>query len=874
MNTEVTKKLKNVIGREKYLRLLQAALSCKSFRFGRQAALSWLAIYPGDLDVVLLQAEMLAGDGKLAQAVALLEKLIETDPENADAYEALARATYQKDDERFKRAVSGMKVLGARIPEGIVTEEWTINLSLVRKQLDEGEIEQAQENLHLELGKEKFPLLAIANHLQLVAKQGDAEALLHLAELYQGQYPNCLPVLMHKVDALMDLGKETEAVQLLHQCVSMDLAGVVARRMWGNEHSYKMIWPEEMAVLFDIPIPAEVAVQLSGAWLPVGEPGRGDADTESSQENRKNPEASSTDEVTAQAAIAAATVDEANQEKPVEERLDKQALSAIEREFEKLAKHLKRPVIGRSDGRYPVYVIFSSWTGLETQYGPQTANVIDLELRRLAEAVHKRTGWDALVFYPDQEKSTSSLGLQPVSGTDPWKLKLSLGDLDKALSKKGEMIGTMVIVGGPQVVPFHELPNPTDDFDEKILSDNPYGTLDSNYFVPEWPLGRLPGETGPDAGLLIEQLRCLIAHHNRSRRIKSLTEGSIFWPFVVIVQGVMQALAAGKAATNIGYTAAVWRRSSTAVFKPVGNPANIMVSPPEESKTIPGEKLLSSEVSYYNLHGMEDSGEWYGQRDPSEPTQGPDYPVALSPMQLKKNGHAPRVVFSEACYGGHILNKSGENALSLKFLSLGTQAVVASTCIAYGAISTPLVAADLLGNYFWQQVKSGHTAGEALMIAKIDLAREMVKRQGYLDAEDQKTLLSFVLYGDPLAAVISTSQKRGKSILRMKKHAAVKTVDEKPVEIGETSPLSFKVLEDVKSKLAPYLPGIETAEIHISTQEGGVLAAKAGAKAGEPGKCYVVTIHKEIPFAKSVHRHYARATVAPDGKVIKLAVSR
>jgi hypothetical protein len=51
MNTEVTKKLKNVIGREKYLRLLQAALSCKSFRFGRQAALSWLAIYPGDLDV-------------------------------------------------------------------------------------------------------------------------------------------------------------------------------------------------------------------------------------------------------------------------------------------------------------------------------------------------------------------------------------------------------------------------------------------------------------------------------------------------------------------------------------------------------------------------------------------------------------------------------------------------------------------------------------------------------------------------------------------------------------------------------------------------------------------------------------------------------
>ena len=80
-------------------------------------------------------------------------------------------------------------------------------------------------------------------------------------------------------------------------------------------------------------------------------------------------------------------------------------------------------------------------------------------------------------------------------------------------------------------------------------------------------------------------------------------------------------------------------------------------------------------------------------------------------------------------------------------------AVVGSTCIAYGAVATPLVAADLLGNYFWQQMKGGRTAGEALMLAKIDMAREMIKRQGFLDAEDQKTLLSFVLYGDPLATL-------------------------------------------------------------------------------------------------------------------------
>ena len=219
------------------------------------------------------------------------------------------------------------------------------------------------------------------------------------------------------------------------------------------------------------------------------------------------------------------------------------------------------------------------------------------------------------------------------------------------------MIGMLLIVGGPLVVPFHELPNPTDDYDEKIQSDNPYATLDSNYFVPDWPVGRLPGEAGTDAGLLLEQLRFLIANHNRSRRMKSMTEGSVFWPFLVLIQWLIDSLATRKESANIGYTAAVWRRSSTAVFRPMGNPNNIMISPPQESKTIPVERLLSPEIGYYNLHGMEDGGEWYGQRDPSEGNQGPDYPVALSPKQFKRNGHAPRVVFSEACYGGNILNK-------------------------------------------------------------------------------------------------------------------------------------------------------------------------------------------------------------------------
>ena len=71
------------------------------------------------------------------------------------------------------------------------------------------------------------------------------------------------------------------------------------------------------------------------------------------------------------------------------------------------------------------------------------------------------------------------------------------------------MIGALLIVGGNDIVPFHLLPNPTDDSDPHVPSDNPYATLDENYFVQQWPVGRLPDEKGKDAGYLLEQLRFL-----------------------------------------------------------------------------------------------------------------------------------------------------------------------------------------------------------------------------------------------------------------------------------------------------------------------------------------------------------------------------
>lgn len=882
MSNEERKQETQMLSRKRLLQILEIALACQSYAFGRQAAVAWLAVYPGDLEVMLSLAEMLAGDHREAQALETLDRIINLDPEFKEAHQARARIAYRQSPDRFVESVSVLKAFGEAIPSDIETHAWAEALFLARQAYNSGNFSEAEALLEPVTTGESIPLLGIILHLRLVEKSGEADRLVEIAEKYLQSGVQCVELLLRKSIALLAIGQETEAVQLLHQCVALDSAGQVARRIWGEHHPYQSLWPAKMECYFDLPLPVAVATRLTGAWLPPGEviiePAPEHSDQRDSKERVQgtiSPDMSPAHEVHPLRLEIPFRPTGNGMDTSRVLPLTPEEVKSIEGELRKVAMRIKQPVIGRSDGRFPVYVIFSSRQGLIEQFGEQTAQVIDLEMRRLGEAVKKRTGWDSLVFYPDAPDLMVTYGFQPLKERDPWKLKLSLSDLDKALSKKGKMIGMLLIVGGPQVIPFHELPNPTDDFDEKIFSDNPYATLGSNYFVPEWPIGRLPGATGPDAGLLLDQLRRQVGYHNGTKQKKSTGESSVLWPFLWMFDALFQVLQGrNNGGDNAGYTAAVWRRSSTAVFRPVGNPAKLLVSPPQDTQNLPVEKLLQTEVAYYNLHGMEDTPEWYGQRDPFDPIGGPDYPVALTPSQLKRNGHAPRVVFSEACYGGHIINKTEDTALALKFLSLGTLAMVGSTCIAYGAITPPLVSADLLGNYFWQQMKAGRTAGEALMIAKIEMSREMVRRQGYLDAEDQKTLLSFVLYGDPLVR-LENRQKQAKTTLRLKKHPKIAVVDEKPVESGEPGPLSFKVLEDVKQKLAGYLPGIDTAEIHIAAQSGSDNPALSkGSKGMQHGKCYVVTVSKQVPWAKTVHRHYARATVAADGKVIKLAVSR
>jgi hypothetical protein len=263
--------------------------------------------------------------------------------------------------------------------------------------------------------------------------------------------------------------------------------------------------------------------------------------------------------------------------------------------------------------------------------------------------------------------------------------------------------------------------------------------------------------------------------------------------------------------------------------------------------------------------------------------------MALRPEDIGQNGNGsgksgvPEIIFTEACYGAHVQARTTEQAMALKFLFSGSLAFVGSTCISYGSISTPLIAADLLGRTFWHYLGEGQPAGEALQRAKIYLAKEMNKRQGYLDGEDQKTLISFVLYGDPLVQT-STSGRGPKTTARnVKLPTPVAIVCDRSETVKEATSVPGELMAQVKTIVSQYLPGMVGAKYAYAQEHARCRSsshicptAQFGPKSvpGHHPNRQVITLSKNIIQDARTHSQYARITLDAQGKLVKLVVSR
>ncbi len=364
--------------------------------------------------------------------------------------------------------------------------------------------------------------------------------------------------------------------------------------------------------------------------------------------------------------------------------------------------------LSASSGLKPSALIISSKEKLKNKYGQDVFNKIEQKINNYIQAL-STVGLYATLVYVDDISCLSPYGLNPVDPGNATDIKELIDDLDKRLNPI-----YFLILGGHSIIPFHIIPNPCgDDGDTEVYSDNPYASRDEEILIPERALGRLPDDNSKDTAFLVSLLETIVSRIKKAKKF------------------------------SFGYSAKVWRDASEKVYDTVEYGEELKLSPPVLGTNLQIDWINQRGYFYFNLHGSEETRNWYGQEDDS-------YPVAFSPENLVDANVENAVICSEACYGANIIDKSVDEAISLKFLEKKVACFVGSTKIAYGPSSPPCTDADLIVLKFFEHIKEGFTFGEAFLRAKQDFARESIGMKGYLDKTEEKTLLEFVMFADPL----------------------------------------------------------------------------------------------------------------------------
>ena len=372
----------------------------------------------------------------------------------------------------------------------------------------------------------------------------------------------------------------------------------------------------------------------------------------------------------------------------------------------------------RRGTRRRLLLAVSSREKLRRRFNQRGLDRIEEALEGYKEGLARRR-FTLRVAFLDDASSMSAFGLKPTRRITDVSAKSAIDRLIGKLAKSPGTSISVLLLGGGEVIPYFRLSNPTRDSDASVPTDNPYGckpgaVTAEKCLLPERPVGRMPDGNGSSVKLLVTQ-------------IENAAKASTLLP---------------GAKTALGYTAAVWKKASQQVWSELGWKGTLRVSPPLSYVDVKASWFKRKDCLYFNLHGSDREPHWFGQK-------GVSFTTALSPANVRRFNRRESVVLTEACYGAIEMRRKKETSIALSFLSSGSLCMVGSTCVAYGALVPPLSEADLIALHFFGNVKKGMPVGEALLNARAQLAASAISRQGYLDDDDRKTLLQFVLFGDP-----------------------------------------------------------------------------------------------------------------------------
>jgi hypothetical protein len=898
------------VERSLLLTAVDAALSLASspdkkqagMEFVKRAGAEWLTRWPGDFRVRARLVDAFILSGEYDSALQNLPLVIEADPEAARPYRTLS-ALFRKTGRTADASAADGCLHALEDSDGstVGLPDWADPLQAAIRLLRSGRWQEARLSAETVLRATSGQPLAALVHMQSLWRLAEHSVVLSAGKEYRSTWPGCAAILLLMAQSLFAMSRNAEGVEFLHAVTVADPAGEVADRYLGSLNPYRSLWPSKLQVELSTGLPAVVA--SAAGWnrltaasaapqppnLPEDIPVLRFPDFDA-----LNPELSPmvtssviapipgeifpglgrSSEENGTAAHIPQPVEPPAPE-PVREAALESNLEDLRRELNQVATRLRmRKSAKQKDTRKPAYILLTSRKRLASIYGAPVLPKIDQCLQDILRGKRTLSGWSAYLVDADNAESLMPFGLEAVDPANAWQVKALLAGIDTAIRRKNEKIGALLIVGGHEVIPFHRLPNPTDDDDPDVPSDNPYATRDENYFVPEWPVGRIPTPPDPQASFLLGVLRKAAESTAQSR----VTFSQLVFSFVRrLIRPV-----SGKFRIGSACTAAVWKKASVEVFRPIASPQSVLVAPPTDGSSLPVEFLTLPKYSYFNLHGLENGPQWLGQREAkSKGSVDVEFPIVLHPGKIAGAGKSPAVVFSEACYGANILQKNVGDALSLSMLAAGTRALVGSTKISYGAAASPLIAADLLARLFLQNCQSGIASGESLRLAKLAFTEETSRRQGFLDPEDQKTLASFILLGDPLYVPEPGSAKFSKQGFPAwrKPPEQIKTLFAKDDLLENGSAPSAKVQTSLKQTMERYLPGMGSSRMRY-LHPRSVPAADGISGHGRKQQTTPRTPAWVVAFDRKYEAHgqsitqYAKISLDASGQVVKITVSR
>ncbi len=346
----------------------------------------------------------------------------------------------------------------------------------------------------------------------------------------------------------------------------------------------------------------------------------------------------------------------------------------------------------------------------------------------------------------DDEAEMQKLGVTAMKGkVTPERCKNLIDKLHARLAP-----GYLVLLGSNDVIPHFSVDNPSyhegGDTDLEVPTDNPYACSRpysksdrKSYLISDRVIGRVPDlPESDDPAWLTDYLNVAAS-----------------WKMTI----------ADDYAEDLCVCCDVWKESAKSCLAYMSREkSKLFISPPTLHGSQPLLKRHKARLHLIKCHGVPLGASFYGQN-------GNDYPEVLNSASLLNRTIHGTVVGAMCCYGAALFNPDdpasvspGAPPIPSVYLRQGAYGYVGATTIAWVGL-TAMLCADWIVTSYLRDVLRGASLGRALLDSKQNLVKWINQQGRTPDLAEEKTLLQFLLLGDPSIHTVSNVQASDAAVI-------------------------------------------------------------------------------------------------------------